>query len=390
MKYLSPIILLALVLVACQPPVEYPQDLEGKQAFLKTKQQELKTLRKEIEKLEYEIDSLTPDSEKEKPRVLVTSMPVEKKTFKRYINIQAKVEADDIVAASSETGGRIINLTVDEGSYVKRGQLIAKLDMETINKQIAEVETSLSLANDVYDRQKRLWDQNIGSEIQYLQAKNNKERLEKSLETLNYQLTKANVYAPISGVVDMVFSKAGEMTAPGSPIVQILSTGTVKVAADVPEKYLRDIKRGEMVTVEFPALDSEKNAKVSLIGRTINPGNRTFKVEVNVPNKDGLLKPNLMAAMLLNDFTAENAIVIPLELVQQEVSGRSFVFVKGMNEEGAYAKKIMVETGESYDGEIIIVSGLTGEEELIKEGARGLANNELIKIVEPSTEDSNG
>jgi RND family efflux transporter MFP subunit len=343
-----------------------------------------------VTQLENQIDSLTPASEKVKPRVLVSSAPVERKTFERFISIQSSVVADEIVSASSETGGRIIQLNVEEGNYVKRGQLVAKLDMESVDKQIAELETSLSLAVDIYERQKRLWDQNIGSEIQYLQAKNNKERIEKSLETVKFQLTKANVYAPISGVVDMVFLKPGEMTAPGTPIVQILSTGIVKVVADVPEKYLRNIKKGETVTVSFPALDMETKAKVSEIGRTINPGNRTFKVEVSVPNNNGVLKPNLLASMLLNDFTEKDVVVIPIELVQQEVSGRSYVFIKGENEDGAYAKKVMVETGESYEGNIIITSGLEGGEEIIVNGARGLANNELIKIIEPTSEANNG
>ena len=180
------------------------------------------------------------------------------------------------------------------------------------------------------------------------------------------------------------------MAGPGAPIAQILSTGKVKVVADVPEKYLTSVKRGEMVTIKFPSLNRETKARVSLLGSSINPSNRTFKVEVNVPNRDGILKPNLLAAMLISDFKAKDAIVVPLELVQQEVSGRSYVYVKGNNAEGAYAKKVFVETGESYEGEIIITTGLQGNEELIIDGARGLANNELIKIIESSKEQDNG
>ncbi len=390
MKYFSLLLLTVFLATACQPSAEESNDLESKQALLKEKQKELKALTKVIGKLEHEIDSLDPNSKKEKPRTLVTSQNVEQKDFIRFIDIQANVQSDDVVMASSETGGRLTSVTAKEGVYVKRGQLIAKVDMESVNKQIDELNKSLELAKDVYERQKRLWDQNIGSEIQFLQAKNNKERLEKSLETASFQLTKANVYAPISGVVDMVFAKTGEMAGPGSPIVQITSTGLVKVVADVPEKYLRDVKRGEMVTLKFPSLERETRAKVSLLGSSINPSNRTFKVEVKVPNRDGLLKPNLLASMMLNDFTQKNAVVIPLELVQQEVSGRSFVYIKGSNEEGAIAEKVIVETGESYEGEIIITSGLKGGEELIVEGARGLATNELIKIVNPTTEETNG
>ncbi len=390
MKYLSPLILVVLLVFACQPEPTYPTDLVGKQNLLKEKQKELRAITKLIGKLELEIDSLDPNAKQEKPKTLVTTQSVKKKNFERFIDIQSSVESDDIVMASSETGGRLLSMTVKEGNHVKKGQAIAAVDLESVNKQIDELNKALELAADVYERQKRLWDQNIGSEIQYLQAKNNKERLEKSLETAKFQLTKANVYAPISGVVDMVFLKSGEMAAPGQPIIQILSTGTVKVVADVPEKYLTSVKKGEKVSIKFPSLDKEVQARVSLIGSTINPANRTFKVEVNVPNRGGILKPNLLASMLISDYAANDVVVVPLELVQQEVSGNSFVFIKSENSEGAIAKKVMVKIGESYNNEVIITEGLKGGEELIVDGARGLANNESITINETSSKEKNG
>lgn len=391
MKYLTPLFLIAVLVMACQPEKLSHEDyLKQQQTLLKEKQKELRELTKSIGKLEHTIDSLNPNSQEDKPKTLVTTQTVERQNFERFIDIQSNVQSDDVVMASSETGGRLLNVTVKEGSYVKRGQLIANVDMEGVNKQINELNKSLELAVDVYDRQKRLWDQNIGSEIQYLQAKNNKERIEKSLETVSYQLTKANVYAPTSGVVDIVFLKTGEMAAPGAPIVQILNTSLVKVVADVPEKYLTAVKRGETVNIRFPALDREMKAKVSLIGSSINPANRTFKVEVNIPNKDGLLKPNLLASMLIKDFSSKDVVVIPLELVQQEVGGSFFVFIKDQTPEGVVAKKVIVETGESYDGDIIITKGLKGGESLIVDGAIGLANNELIKIQSKSTVENNG
>ena len=187
MKYLSPLLLIVFLAVACQPEATYPTDLAGKEALLKEKQKELRSLTKVIEKLEHEIDSLNPDQNKEKARTLVTASPVLRKNFERYVDIQSTVQSDDAVMASSETGGRLIAVNIKEGNYVKKGQLVATVDMESVNKQIDELNKALELANDVYERQKRLWDQNIGSEIQYLQAKNNKERLEKSLETANFQ-----------------------------------------------------------------------------------------------------------------------------------------------------------------------------------------------------------
>ncbi len=384
MKYLLSILILAsLFLASCQQAEQIPTDLEGKKTYLKTKQAELRDLQKEVAKLEAEIEAEDPEAKKEKPRTLVTTQTVVKSDFNRFIELQAAVEAEDMVAASSETGGRITSLKVKEGQYVKRGQLIATTDLEQVKKSIAEIEKSLELAVDVFNRQKRLWDQNIGSEIQFLQAKNNKERLEKSLETVQYQLTKGNVYAPKSGVIEMVMAKAGEMAGPGAPIVQILNTSKVKVAANVPEKFLRNVKKGEMMSIEVPALDMKTKGRVTMLGRTINPANRTFKVEVNLPNPKGLLKPNLLANMLLNDFSVKDVITVPLELVQQEVSGKDYVFIKKDGAEGAMAEKIYVTTGESYDGNIIISEGLKGGEELIVSGARGMAANALIKVQQP-------
>ncbi|MEO0776238.1 MAG: efflux RND transporter periplasmic adaptor subunit, partial [Bacteroidota bacterium] len=191
---------------------------------------------------------------------------------------------------------------------------------------------------------------------------------------------KAKVYAPIGGVVDRVFLKAGELAAPGAPIVQILNTSKVKVVANVPEVYLKVVGRGDRVRIVVPALEEEYQGRVSLVGSTINPENRTFAVEVELNNKRKLLKPNLLANMYLVDYEKKNAVVVPLETVQQEVGGKNFVYVHSDGAEGAYAQKVYIETGESYEGEVIISEGLKGGESLIVEGARGLSEDELIKV----------
>ncbi|MEM1219890.1 MAG: efflux RND transporter periplasmic adaptor subunit, partial [Bacteroidota bacterium] len=355
-----------------------PKDLEGKKAFLKTKRTELRELEKLVNQVEAEIEELDPAVAPN--RALVTTEDITRRDFQHYVDIQASVQSDDIVNVSSDVGGRVLNLTVEEGNNVRKGQLIASLDSELINTQMAELKTSLELTTEVFERQKRLWDQNIGSEIQYLQAKNNKERLEKSLETLKVQAEKTNVYAPISGVVQMVITKAGELAGPGTPIIQILNTAKVKVVADVPENYLKAVKKGEKVTVEFPALDTKKDARVSLIGKTINPANRTFKIEIDLNNPKDELKPNLLASVLINDYTQEDVVIVPLELVQQEVGGKNYVFVHADGPDGAMAKKVYVTMGESYNGEIVIKSGLEGNETLIVDGAIGLTDQELIEV----------
>lgn len=381
MKYLIPLFALVAFLGACsQGSVsDSPESLEEKRALLKDKQVELKELSNQVAKLEKEIAELDPQASA-KARRLVTTGTVERADFKHFVEIQGSVQADDYVDVTSETAGRILRLTAKEGDNVRAGQLIAELDLEQLKKQIAEVEKSLELANTVYERQKRLWEQNIGSEIQYLEARNAKERLEKNLETLNYQLTKSKVYAPASGVVERVVLQAGELAMPGAPIMEILNPRKLKVVAAVPETYLRAVRPGEKVKVNFPALGIEQEARVTLIGTSIDPANRTFEVEAGIQTQSGLLKPNLLAVMLIKDDEQKDVVSIPQEMVQQEVSGKDFVYIKGEGEDGPIAKKVYVRTGKSYSGNVVIEEGLQGGEELILQGARGLAENEPIKV----------
>jgi membrane fusion protein (multidrug efflux system) len=392
MKQFIVLISLTLLAAACGSPgqqEENPYSAEEQRALLKQKRAEMSALAEEIDRIEKELEIMDP-SLKDTKRKLVTTKTIERKDFKRFVEIQGSVQADDLVDVTAEVAGRILKLTVEEGDPVKRGALIAELDLEQLDKQIAEVETSLDLAESVFERQARLWEQNIGSEIQYLQAKNNKERLEKSLETLHFQLNKSKVYAPASGVVERVVLQSGELASPGLPIIQILDMRKLKVVANVPETYLRDIKRGDQVTIQLPALDMETRARVQMIGNTIDPSNRTFEVEVGLSNGKGLIKPNLLAIMLVNDYEAKNQIVLPLELVQQEVGGRNFVLIRDEVPTGPIARKVYVETGESYEGEIEVVKGLKGNEVIIVEGARGLTDQEPITIVNTQKEENNG
>ena len=356
-------------------------DLESKRAALRTLRSELQSITQQITELENEINALDPNAQKN-TATLVSSMAISKTHFKRYVEVQGAVEAEDMVDVTSEIPGRVIQMSLKEGDNVRKGQLIAKLDTEQLDKQIAELDKSLELASTLFERQDRLWKQNIGSEIQFLEAKNNKERLEKSMETIKVQLTKANVYAPAGGVVERVIVQSGEVAGAGVPILQILNTNKLKVTSDVPEDLLRAVKVGDQVKVHFPALDSEQNARITLIGRTIDPANRTFKVEAGLRKSNRYLKPNLLAVMYIQDFDQPNVITVPIENVLQEVGGKDFVFIAEDGNDGTFAKKIYIETGESYQGKIIVQSGLNGNEVLITEGARTLSANERIKIIE--------
>ncbi len=381
MKSLYCFIVAAVLLVSCGAPSaeegSYPEDLEGKRALLKEKKLEMRALSKMVAQLEEEIGILDPASNEKVP--VVTTVQVQRKDFAHFTEVQGAVEAEDLVAISSETGGRIIDLRIKEGQSIRKGQLVAKLDLESVEKQIAELDIQLDLAKDLYERQKRLWDQEIGSEVQYLQAKNNKERLEKALETIQLQLEKAEVYAPASGVIETLNLKAGEIAAPGAPIAMILNTDRVKIVADIPETLIRSVSKGAFVEASIPSIDWEKEVRITDLGRTINPVNRTLKVEAVVVN-NGMIRPNLLSIMLIKDYEEKNVVIIPRELVQQEVGGRDFVYIKDSSKDGTIAKKIYIKTGKSYESEVIITEGLQGGEELIVKGSRSLAANDLIKI----------
>jgi RND family efflux transporter MFP subunit len=384
-----------LFLAACSAPgnegtVEnLPQDYDSLHKIYIEKQADLKALQKEIARIDSVMQTIG-EGQNHITR-LVSAEPIERKDFKHYVRVQGNIEPEDIVVVSSETGGRINSLRITEGDAVRKGQLVATIDMESVEKQKAELETQLDLAKTVYERQERLWKQDIGSEMQYLQAKNNVERLEKNIEGLETQLSKSKLYAPITGVVDEVRLKSGEMAVPGAPIATILSSSQLKVVADVPESLLGKVRTGDLVKLSFPSLQKEIEAKVTRIGRKIDPANRTISVEIDVPTMEGNLKPNLLAAVLVSDLELKDTLVVSQELIQQEVSGRKYILVVDTTTgEVPVSKKIYVETGPSYEGDVVVTKGLIGNEVIITRGARGLSVGEGLEIAKTQETTENG
>jgi membrane fusion protein, multidrug efflux system len=391
MKKLLTAPFIVLLLWACGAPEVSESngngDLESLRQRLSEKQEAAQLLTKEIEELQIKISKLDTT---DKVRRLVTVDTIRTGDFKHFVDIQAVIQSDDVVNISSDIPGRIIRLFIREGQQVSRGQLVAKIDMESTEKQLEELQTALDLATTVYERQSRLWEQNIGSEIQYLEARNNKERLEKSIASIRTQLAKANVYAPTSGVVEVLNIKEGEFANPGMPVGTIVNLNRLKVVADVPENYVGKIRKGEKVRIIFPTLGEDLEATVSMIGKTISPSNRTFKVEANLPGgKREFFKPNMLALMKISDYEEKNAISIPQEIAQQEASGKHFVLLKKQDEQGAYASKVYVTLGKSYDNSILVQEGLKQGDVVIIQGARGLANNELIEVLSNGDQNEN-
>jgi len=380
--FLLPLLLLTL-LASCGPATDadtVPTDLAGKKEYLRTKKAELRTLTQEVESLEKEIfaedPSLAPKG------TLVAFESIKPSSFEDFASVQATITASESAMATPQLPGRIMSMGFEEGEAIRKGQLVAVIDVEDITSQRTELETAAELAKTIYERQQRLWDQKIGSEIQYLQAKNNYERTQKQLATIDVQTAKKNVYAPISGTVDRVLMRQGETAAPGVPIISILNTNNLDVVADASEDLLTKVKRGNRLKVKVPALNLEFMAPVSRIGKTVDPANRTFEVELNVPNRyQRQLKANLLAEVEVLDYQADNIIVISQDNIQQEIDGRRFVFVATDDaEKGAVAKRTYIETGGSYDNKAVIESGLAVGDRLITAGSRGLTDGQKISL----------
>ena len=374
--------LLAVGLTACGNNGEEnnsTSNIERKKDHLRNKKQDLRNLQRTIAELEAEIEALE-NGYSRGDAVLVELDTLRNRDLKHYSVFQGNLETRNQVMASAEVSGRIVELLVDEGDRVQRDQLIATLDTEVIDKQISEVETTLRLARDVYERQKRLWDQNIGSEVQFLEAQNSVERLEKNLDVLQAQRSRAVVKAPKTGVLDQLLLREGELASPGTPVAVIVDMDNLKLSVSVPENFLMFIDRGDDVEIYFPSLDKTLQSTINRVGSTIDPDNRTFRVETFLPPGKSRLKPNLMARMSINDRTVEDVIVIPLNIIQNELDGKAFVYVAQEENDQMRAEKRYIETGLEYRGQIEIKSGLEEDDILIVRGHQNLSENQRLAL----------
>ena len=364
-----------LTLSSCDKEPETPEE---KKAALDEKRSELMELQGEIAQLESDLGDA---AKKEETSKLIEAMPVTSQTFNHYIEVQGTVESDKNVNILPEMPATIVSLKVKEGDRVSAGQVIATLDAGIFNKQVAELQTQLSLATTVYEKRKRLWEQKIGSEIEYLQSENQKQSLENSIATLRQQMRKSVVTSPISGTIDEVYAKQGELANPAMPIARVINVSDVQLVADVSENYLSAVKKGDKVKIFFSALGTEMEEKVTFVGQTINSANRTFKVQINLPNKDGAIKPNLVGTVKINDFQAENAVTIPTNLIQIGTDGSKFVYIVKEEAGKQVAKKVLVKTGMSYEGSTIVNEGLSSTDQIISKGYNEVVDGENVRFI---------
>jgi len=373
MKNIYLVLIILFSIASCQKKEVISQDIQKLQEQRNALKIQMDSLGKKLKSINEQLSKL----DKSKKLQVVTTLPVKKGIFKHFIEIQGTVKADKNIEIRPEMGGIVKAIYVKEGQRVSKGQTLVQLDDATVTNSIVQLNTQLSLAKTTFERQERLWKQKIGSEMQFLQAKAQKENLENNLASLRTQARKMKIIAPFSGVVDEIFPKNGELTSPQMPVVRLLNLNKVYVEAEVTETYLPVIKIGTETNIYFPSINKKVDAKIAQIGNFINPNNRSFKTRINISNKDKLIKPNLLADLKILDFKAEG-ISIPSTLVQQDQNGDNYVFViNTANKENKVEKKIIT-IGSEYNQEIFIPKGLTENDTLVNEGARLVKAGEIV------------
>lgn len=349
---------------------------QEKQAQLVEYKQQLHELEVKIAELEKELEETTDE---EKVEVVLTELQPQK--FEHFIEVSGSVEADQEVNVSPEGSGQILDIKVREGQRVSRGTLLATLNSEPIERTIDEVEINLEMARTTYERQKNLWDQNIGSELQYLQAKSTMESLEKQLEGLKAQKSMSSITAPVDGVIDVIYQKQGQIASPQVPFAKLVNIEKIKVYADVAESYLTKIDKGDEVVVYFPAIGKTDTTQIQLIGNFIDPNNRTFRIRLDLQNKDNLIKPNLDAVVKLRDYEAEGAIVIPSILIKEDFKGK-YTFVVEPDGGKQVARKVYVKPGVSDNNRTEVKEGLEAGMKVVSEGFSQVIDGTVVHVNE--------
>ncbi len=394
MKNIISIILLSLILISCggdnkERSVEDViatqnlKQIRAKKAEITNKQivfaSQLKLLDNEISKL---------DTEKKLP--LITTFKAKEEQFDHYLEFQGNVDTKNLLTITAEFNGILSNIYVKEGQRVGKGQILAKIDDGGLGQQLAQLEIQAELAKTTYERQKRLWEQKIGSEIQFLQAKSNFEAQSRAVEQLKEQIAKTMVRAPFSGTIDDVITEKGNVVAAGqTPLMLLVNLKDMYIETNVPESHITSVTENKDVIVELPVLNKTVNTKIRQAGSFINPANRTFRIEVAVPNKDKTIKPNLTAKLKINDYSNSNAILIPQSIISENANGEQYVYVvKNLKENigntqrtFGTAERAIIKTGRTQGDIIEVLDGLEKETQIILEGARSVKDGQTVEIL---------
>tara|TARA_R110002049_G_scaffold24286_5_gene86226 strand:+ start:3804 stop:4979 length:1176 start_codon:yes stop_codon:yes gene_type:complete len=391
MKNISILLLLALLVSSCggdkKKSVEKIIATENLE-LIRKKKTELDASKQEIseqlKQLEAKIKVLDP---REKIP-LITTFEAKETVFTHYVELQGSVSTKQNIVIYPEFSGVLSHVYVKEGQRVSKAQILARIDDGGLSRQLSQLKIQTALAKTTFERQERLWNQKIGSEIQYLQAKATYEAQEQAVSQLQNQVAKTVVRAPFAGTIDDVITEQGTVVSPGqSPLFRIVNLKDMYIETDVPERYISELVPGKDVQIDFPVLNKQMNAKVRQAGNFINPANRTFKIEIAVDNKDKLIKPNLTARLKVNDYTNDKAILIPQSIISENAKGEQYVYTisnKTENKAKAKAKRVIIETGKTQGDFIEVISGLTHGDEIIDEGARSVKEGQEVKVLAQS------
>jgi membrane fusion protein (multidrug efflux system) len=388
MKYIYVTFLTALILTSCGNQKEVSVEailatndvtqIQSKKTEIDAKQAELSA---ELEKLNDRLDDLNQN----KNIPLITTFTLKAATFTHFIELQGNVQTKQNVLIYPEMPGILKTVLVKEGQQVIKGQALATIDDGGMTQQLAQLNANAQLAKTTYERQKRLWNQKIGSEIQFLQAQTSYEAQKSAVNQLKSQLEKAIINAPFSGIIDNVFKERGTVVAPGtgSEIFRILNLSNMYIETDVPETYIGNITENKAVEISFPVLGETLHSKIRQVGNYINPNNRSFKIEIGVPNLNGKVKPNLTAKLKLNDYTNTNALLIPQSIISENAKGEQFIYIvkdKKENDE-AVTERLIIETGRTQGDFIEVTKNLLAGAEIVMEGARSVTNGQVVKVI---------
>lgn len=385
MKKFSLIIISLITLYSCgNSDRSVEQVIESENlSQIREKKAELSTRQSELSAQIAELDAAIQRLDGDRQFTLVRTREVNDTVFKHYIELPGDVETDQNVIVYPEFSGVLSQVMVREGDRVQKGQVLARIDDGGLSSQVAQLETQAALAKTTFERQERLWEQRIGSEIQFLEAKANFEAVQNSVNQLKSQLAKTVVKAPFSGIVDEAFIEQGEVVAPGqSRLFRIINLGDMYVSAAVPESYLGQIEVGTQVLVQIAAIGVEFESQIRQVGNFINPNNRTFEIKVDVPADRQQVKPNLIATVKLNDYTSEGAITIPESVIQQNSAGENVAFVLNKQSDSTgVAERRVIRTGYSYEEQIEVLEGIRAGETLITEGSKSVRDGQQVKIL---------
>jgi membrane fusion protein, multidrug efflux system len=340
----------------------------------------LAQLKDQKAKIEAEIATLEKEIGKTggAPRIKTVGLTeLNSSAFRHYIDLQGKIEAEESVMATAKMPGSLRRVYVKNGDFVRQGQLLAEVDDQVMQKSLAELEGQLKVAEDIYNRQKGLWDQKIGTEVQFIQAKNGKESLERSIATLRETMNQTKITAPTSGTVDLVLLKQGQSIAPGIPLCNIVNMSQLKIKGEVTEAYAAKVRTGDVVQVFFPDLNKEITTRVTYVSKTINPMNRTFTVECALPSSD-MYRANMVAVMKIIDYQNTNALVVPVNVLQSAADGDFILIAEKTGDKQGTVKKVTVKQGANYNGQVEILSGLKKGDAIITTGFQDVNNGETI------------